>query len=307
MTPPPRRPHGQMPTAASGSAGATTSGNPAHRRRRHRLHLNCTGTGSPTVVLEPGHGEVSSAMGWIAPAVSQDTRVCVYDRAGHGWSEPRRRSPGRSGNSSRPAHAARPGTHPWTLRTRRSLIWRPLCPHLRRHLLRPGRRPRAAGLHRTQPGRGPTRQGRVLRPHRSHLNTAVATAHLGAARLIPDSYDSLPARSRDEARATVSTARSAESYLNELRAGAAATRQAAAFSDFAGKPLIVVTAGRGNDAPWQAAQKKLATLSTNSRHRVVPDATHASLYLDQTHSAAASQAIRDVVEAVRSDKALPPN
>jgi CubicO group peptidase (beta-lactamase class C family) len=44
---------------------------------RHRLHLNCTGTGSPTVVLEPGHGEVSSAMGWIAPAVSQDTRVCV--------------------------------------------------------------------------------------------------------------------------------------------------------------------------------------------------------------------------------------
>jgi pimeloyl-ACP methyl ester carboxylesterase len=134
-----------------------------------------------------------------------------------------------------------------------------------------------------------------------------ATAHLGPARLIPDSYDSLPARSRDEARATVSTARSAESYLNELRAGAAATRQAAAFSDFAGKPLIVVTAGRGNDAPWQAAQKKLATLSTNSRHRVVPDATHASLYLDQTHSAAASQAIRDVVEAVRSDKALPPS
>ena len=54
----------------------------------HRLHLNCTGTGSPTVVLEPGHGEVSSAMGWIAPAVSQDTRVCVYDRAGHGWSDP---------------------------------------------------------------------------------------------------------------------------------------------------------------------------------------------------------------------------
>ncbi len=54
----------------------------------HRLHLNCTGSGSPTVVLEPGGGEMSSNLGWIAPAVARDTRVCVYDRAGRGWSEP---------------------------------------------------------------------------------------------------------------------------------------------------------------------------------------------------------------------------
>jgi len=58
----------------------------------HRLHLNCTGSGSPTVVLEPGGGEMSSNLGWIAPAVARDTRVCVYDRAGRGWSE----SPSRS-------------------------------------------------------------------------------------------------------------------------------------------------------------------------------------------------------------------
>src|SRR5436305_1373263 len=54
----------------------------------HRLHLNCTGSGSPTVVLQPGGGEMSSNMGWIAPAVARNTRVCVYDRAGRGWSEP---------------------------------------------------------------------------------------------------------------------------------------------------------------------------------------------------------------------------
>ena len=54
----------------------------------HRLHLHCTGSGSPTVVLEPGGGEMSSNMGWIAPAVARDTRVCVYDRAGRGWSQP---------------------------------------------------------------------------------------------------------------------------------------------------------------------------------------------------------------------------
>ena len=53
----------------------------------HKLHIDCTGTGSPTVVLEPGLGEPSTAMAWIAPDVAATTRVCVYDRAGRGWSE----------------------------------------------------------------------------------------------------------------------------------------------------------------------------------------------------------------------------
>jgi hypothetical protein len=51
-------------------------------------------------------------------------------------------------------------------------------------------------------------------------------------------------------------------------------------------------------------QDKLAALSTNSQHRVVVDATHASLVLDKTDAAAASQGIRDVVAAVRSSRPL---
>src|SRR5215204_3945920 len=54
----------------------------------HRLHLYCTGSGSPTVVLEPGQGASSSDFAWITPAVARDTTVCVYDRAGRGWSDP---------------------------------------------------------------------------------------------------------------------------------------------------------------------------------------------------------------------------
>ena len=53
----------------------------------HRLHLHCTGSGSPTVVLQPGGGDFSSVMAWIAPAVTGQTRVCVYDRPGRGWSD----------------------------------------------------------------------------------------------------------------------------------------------------------------------------------------------------------------------------
>jgi hypothetical protein len=54
----------------------------------HRLRLSCTGSGSPTLVLEPGAGDFSSVMAWISPAVAAETRVCVYDRAGRGWSGP---------------------------------------------------------------------------------------------------------------------------------------------------------------------------------------------------------------------------
>jgi hypothetical protein len=130
-------------------------------------------------------------------------------------------------------------------------------------------------------------------------------AHLGGARLVGQfSYDSLPPRSRDEARAGSATASDVESFLNEFLEGSIAVRQAASLVDFAGKPLIVLTAGRGHDDAWRAAQDKLAALSTNSRHRIVADSTHASLVLDKTDAAAASQAIRDVVVSVRTSRPL---
>jgi hypothetical protein len=82
-------------------------------------------------------------------------------------------------------------------------------------------------------------------------------------------------------------------------------QQASLLTDLGGKPLIVLTADRNADGEWQSAQDHLATLSTNSLHRHV-DATHASLLEDEADSAAASQAIHDVVESVRTSQPLPP-
>jgi hypothetical protein len=49
----------------------------------HRLHINCVGTGSPTVVIEAGAGDWSTTWGGVAqPEVAKTTRVCTYDRAG---------------------------------------------------------------------------------------------------------------------------------------------------------------------------------------------------------------------------------
>jgi hypothetical protein len=65
---------------------------------------------------------------------------------------------------------------------------------------------------------------------------------------------------------------------------------------------MVITAGKGQQAGWAGAQDDLATLSRNSVHRVVPDATHTSLLDDQADALVSSQAIRDVIRSVRAAK-----
>lgn len=53
----------------------------------HRLHVWCTGSGAPTVVLEAGWGGTAFDWGHVQPSVAQFTRVCSYDRAGMGYSD----------------------------------------------------------------------------------------------------------------------------------------------------------------------------------------------------------------------------
>ncbi|MGO9777724.1 MAG: alpha/beta hydrolase [Terracidiphilus sp.] len=53
----------------------------------HRMHITCTGSGSPTIVLESGLGNDSLTWGGVQPVLSITTRVCSYDRAGFGWSD----------------------------------------------------------------------------------------------------------------------------------------------------------------------------------------------------------------------------
>ena len=53
----------------------------------YRLHLDCTGDGSPTVLLESGLGDNYLHWSLVQPGVSSFTRVCSYDRSGVGWSD----------------------------------------------------------------------------------------------------------------------------------------------------------------------------------------------------------------------------
>jgi pimeloyl-ACP methyl ester carboxylesterase len=54
----------------------------------YRLHLWCTGDGAPAVILDAGLGGTSAGWGFVQPEVARFTRVCSYDRAGMGYSDP---------------------------------------------------------------------------------------------------------------------------------------------------------------------------------------------------------------------------
>jgi pimeloyl-ACP methyl ester carboxylesterase len=53
----------------------------------YKMHLYCTGEGSPTVILEAGLNDFYVVWAKVQPEAAKSTRVCSYDRTGMGWSE----------------------------------------------------------------------------------------------------------------------------------------------------------------------------------------------------------------------------
>jgi len=272
----------------------------------HRLHLQCTGSGSPTVVLQPGGGDMSSAMGWIAPAVAAHTRVCVYDSAGRGWSEASDVTQDgaqmmtdlhtllHSGGVPGPYVLA--GHSFGGLYVRIFAAQYPdevagmvLIDSTGAHL------PASTSAQSWGPDDILAR-GSVLASTSARLGVG---RHFGLA-----GYGSLPPQSADEVRAKIATSTSLRSTIDEFLQATASEHEAAALTDFGDKPLVVLTAGSGNDAAWMKAQDQTATLSTNSVHRVAQGATHPDLILKQQDAALTAQAIIDVVSSVRSNQPL---
>ncbi len=52
-----------------------------------RMHIHCTGEGSPTVILESGLGDTYVSWRKVQPQIAKFARVCSYDRAGIGYSD----------------------------------------------------------------------------------------------------------------------------------------------------------------------------------------------------------------------------
>ncbi|GEL97311.1 alpha/beta hydrolase [Cellulomonas terrae] len=253
----------------------------------HSLHLSCTGSGSPTVVVEPGAGMVSAQLDLITPTVAHETRVCVYDRAGRGWSEP----------ADTRQDATQIATDLHTL-LERAHVPGPYV--LAGHsfgglyvLSFAARYPdEVAGMvlvDSTAPASGASQTATVTDGGGSsdladRVVTLVSTsARLGITRLI-----GLP------------TPSAVRSTIEEYGQGGSSTREAASLRDFAGKPLVVLTAGVGHDPGESAAHEALATLSTGSVHRVIDGVDHMGMIVDEDGAAATTRAILDVVASIRT-------
>jgi pimeloyl-ACP methyl ester carboxylesterase len=273
-----------------------------------RLHLSCTGTGSPTVVLENGLGESSPFWSRITPAVGRGTRVCAYDRAGQGWSDDAPHPlDGRRSAADLHTLLDRAGEHGPFILVGHSTGGTYAMTYAARY---PEQVAGIVLLDSSSPDQFtvlPDFPGQYAVMRRT-LALLPSLARTGLARLAPSStWSNLPEPAAAQVRAFAADARGARSTRDEQSVLPAVFEQARALSTLGGKPLVVLTASDNlrSVRGWSGAQDQLATLSSNCSHRIA-DATHVGLLDDPAAAAVSVRAIEDVVRSARTGTPLTP-
>jgi pimeloyl-ACP methyl ester carboxylesterase len=270
----------------------------------HRLHLDCTGSGGPTVVLMSGLGEFSAGWARIAPTLAGTTRVCAYDRAGQGWSEDASgRQDGAAAAADLHTLLARAGEDGPYVLVGHSI---------------------GGDYAMTYAGRYPEQvAGMVLLDATSPYRTTAGTTHagapgaivllpsiarLGVGRVLPTStWSALPEPAASRYAAFTSSPRGWQNTVDEAATMPALLDQAQRLTSLRSTPLVVLTAaGHDGDRDWADAQNRMAALSTNSGHRQA-DASHAGLLDEERGAQQSTDAIDDVVRAARTGTTLPSN
>src|SRR5215212_6637972 len=150
----------------------------------------------------------------------------------------------------------------------------------------------------------PQKQKFAVVPQLAQLGASLL-ARLGVVRLLSKldpAPPELPPQQRAQIDALTPSTRQVSTSAGEFLAPTQTLRLGSPGS-IGNKPLAVVTAGK-SEPSWLKLQDDLATLSSNSIHRVVEGATHTSLLYDRSDAQATSAAIVEVVGAVRNDRPL---
>jgi pimeloyl-ACP methyl ester carboxylesterase len=272
----------------------------------HSLHLHCTGTGSPTVVLASGLGGSSPLWTRIADGTAATARVCAYDRAGQGWSDDAP-APQDSAAVARDLHAllaAAGESGPYVLAGHSTggvyaLTYAARYPE------------QVAGLvllDSTSPYQFTVlpeyaKQYEVMTRLYGVLPTLM---RLGVGRLVPAlSANDVPGAAGTHAAAFAITPRSARTARAEVSSFRRSYEQAQGMTTLGAKPLVVVSASETltGTAGWEVAQQQLAALSSNNDRRTVTS-SHGGVLDNPTAVNTSIAAIADVVDAVRSDSSL---
>jgi pimeloyl-ACP methyl ester carboxylesterase len=283
-----------------------------------RLHLHCSGSGSPMVVIEAGAGAFAIDFALVQPEISKTMRVCTYDRAGSGWSEPRSdvETPIRVIRDLKALLDAAGEKPPFVMvgASRGGVFVR---------LFQAEYPAEVVGFVLIDPtaedqlfvmlqGKGVALTSLTPEQHRSMQSTLPATITVpsrqpqtGAPfdRLPPPLYNTRIALDRKLIASmprTVSAEVAAESgsgdYAMLSRLSAARKANPGLLGDL---PIIVLTRGRGSSPDQQAAHAEIARMSRVGRHMVVPDAYH-EIHL--SHPEVVVKAVNEVVTQVGEGK-----
>lgn len=273
-----------------------------------KMHIYCTGEGSPTVILETLAGGTSSYWGWVQPEVAKETRVCVYDRAGRGWSEPDP-EPITLERTIRNLHtlltnARIDGSYVLVGHSIGGIYVRQFAAEYPDEVMG---MVLVDAAHPEQLERYPE----MLKENELYIRLSEllpTTARLGINRLYVASggefdFGDLTEPQKSELKALWS---SPEYFLSQNAEGLARQgiyADGQALGGLGSLPLFVVSAGQ-NTLGWHELQKDLASLSTDSIHLILENATHVSLAFNQGDAQEVSRAILQIVDAARTGKPL---
>lgn len=269
------------------------------------LHLDCRGprsqAGSPTVVLLNGLGESSASWARIVSGVqsASGARVCAYDRAGQGWSDPTEQ-PQEADAAAADLHAvlaaagergpfvlvghSSGGTHAMTYA---QLYADQVSGMVLLDSSSPEQATRIPGF---------TSQLSMMR---RVLALTPSLYRLGLGHLVAGGSH-LPEPAASQVTKLGSTPAAARNLHDEQAVVLAVFARAQALRTLGHRPLAVVTASESAAGPgWSAAQQAIARLSDNSSLRTV-DSSHSGLLEDPTPAAESVRAISGVIAAVRT-------
>ena len=276
-----------------------------------KMHIQCMGVGSPTVILDALSGGFSSYWAWIQPEVAMQTRVCAFDRAGYGWSE-LDTEPESSERAARNLHAllANAGiAGPYILvgHSKGGLYVRQYAEMYPQEVaglvLLDSSHPEQFQLHPDWLA-GDTSMLKWMPLVKTLMRMGVGHVYFAFGGEVD--FKDLPSRQHDEIASAWSSVRYWQSQETGMLLGADIFQEVNGLGSLGDMPLIVVSRGEDISDGWGDLQNELAALSTNSTHIIVEGSTHASLIFNPEHAHIVSQAIVQIVNAVQAGEQLNP-